>query len=187
MSRNFKSSLPNLVTGIRVICALFLLFLPPFSLVFFVVYALAGASDLLDGYLARRFNVISHFGATLDSIADLTFFAIVFIVVYPYLDWQAWLIAAIAIVVVIRLASLLVGYIKFQEFAFLHSYANKLAGFSVFCFPFLCFIFDFKLPTIYLAAVGLISAIEELIINIISKKIQKNITTIFALKKEDLV
>jgi len=185
MNNDFKSSLPNLVTGIRIICALFLLFLQPFSLAFFIIYAIAGASDLLDGYLARRFNVISHFGATLDSIADLSFFAIVFIVVFPYLDWQLWLIIAFCLVVVIRLLSLIIGYFKFKEFAFLHSYANKLAGFSVFCFPFLCFLFDFPLPTIYLAAIGLISAIEELAINIFSVTIQKNISTIFALKKED--
>lgn len=32
--------------------------------------ALAGASDAVDGWLARRLNAVSHFGAALDPVAD---------------------------------------------------------------------------------------------------------------------
>lgn len=64
--------LPNILTVARVI-AIF-----PF-VTFFVqdqktiasgIYALACLTDLFDGWIARKFNVISKFGAFLDPVAD---------------------------------------------------------------------------------------------------------------------
>lgn len=39
----------------------------------FILAVLAGISDLLDGYLARRFNWISRFGGALDPLTDKFF------------------------------------------------------------------------------------------------------------------
>ena len=185
MKNGLIKHLPNLITGLRIICALVLLTLKPFSFSFFTVYIISGASDLLDGFLARQLNVSSYFGATLDSIADLLFYAIAFYIFFPYIDFQIWLIICLISIVIVRLLSLIVGYWKFKDFAFLHTSANKLAGFSVFCFPFLLKLATPLFASLFVIIAALLSAIEELIINIISKRIQKNITTIFALKKED--
>ena len=38
---------------------------------FWVLYLIAGLTDMLDGFLARRWGVESKFGARLDSLADL--------------------------------------------------------------------------------------------------------------------
>ncbi len=42
-------------------------------LVAYILAILAGVTDLLDGYLARRFDMVSDFGALMDPLADKIF------------------------------------------------------------------------------------------------------------------
>ena len=39
----------------------------------YILVILAGFTDLLDGYLARKFNIVSDFGALMDPLADKIF------------------------------------------------------------------------------------------------------------------
>jgi cardiolipin synthase len=65
-------TIPNLLTGLRI------LLLPVFTILFLkekykislVVFLICGASDFLDGYLARRLNSRSRLGSYLDPVAD---------------------------------------------------------------------------------------------------------------------
>lgn len=64
--------LPNILTGIR------LLLVPIFVFVYFkidhktaaLIFLAAGITDVLDGYIARKFNLESRIGALLDPLAD---------------------------------------------------------------------------------------------------------------------
>jgi len=60
-----------------------------------VLMAVAGASDAVDGWLARRFDWTSRFGAALDPVADKLLVGVVFIVltVQGHLPW--WLVAIV--------------------------------------------------------------------------------------------
>lgn len=74
-------SLPNQVTFLRILLIplLVALFYLPWKwhyLASAVVFALAALTDLLDGYLARRLNQITPFGAFLDPVADKLIVAI---------------------------------------------------------------------------------------------------------------
>ena len=78
---NWKT-IPNFISFVRI------LFIPVFAVLFykdytvaaFIILALSGLSDLVDGYIARKFNQISNLGKMLDPIADkLTVFAIAII------------------------------------------------------------------------------------------------------------
>ena len=69
----FLRQLPNIISGIR------LILVPVFAWVFFsgkplwqagLLYLIAGLSDLLDGYLARRNGWTSGLGKVLDPLAD---------------------------------------------------------------------------------------------------------------------
>jgi CDP-diacylglycerol--glycerol-3-phosphate 3-phosphatidyltransferase/cardiolipin synthase len=68
-------NLPNLLTGLRI------LLIPVFIVVFLLptswnrevatfVFVLAAITDWLDGYLARRLQLVSQLGAFLDPVAD---------------------------------------------------------------------------------------------------------------------
>jgi CDP-diacylglycerol--glycerol-3-phosphate 3-phosphatidyltransferase len=68
-------NLPNILTWLRIgmiplfIAVFYLPYVWAFPLAA-IIFALAGATDAVDGYLARRLNQQSRFGAFLDPVAD---------------------------------------------------------------------------------------------------------------------
>ncbi len=76
------AQIPNIITVVRI-----LLVLPTAILLWremyvsaLVMMSVAGASDALDGWLARRFNWRSSFGAAMDPVADKLLVAVLLIV-----------------------------------------------------------------------------------------------------------
>lgn len=68
-------TLPNLLTLARLasVPILVLVFFLPFKstpLIAAVIFAVAGITDALDGYLARKMKLTSRFGAFIDPVAD---------------------------------------------------------------------------------------------------------------------
>ena len=61
----------NIITCIRILCSIALLFCPALSVAFYALYITAGVSDMADGWVARKTNTVSEFGAKLDTIADI--------------------------------------------------------------------------------------------------------------------
>ena len=66
---------PNLITSIRIAGAVALIWILPFSPLFYGVYLICGLSDGLDGMVARLTKQTSDFGRLLDSVADLAGFS----------------------------------------------------------------------------------------------------------------
>lgn len=91
--------LPNLLTCLRVVLVLpivWALLERQFSSAL-VLFAVAGVTDALDGFLARRFNWQSRLGAWLDPLADKLLLVSSFIVlaVIEALPW--WLVLLVVI------------------------------------------------------------------------------------------
>lgn len=68
-------TIPNLLTGLRIVLipVIIGLFYLPFGwgdIVSGLLFAVAGITDTLDGYLARRTGQVSNLGAFLDPVAD---------------------------------------------------------------------------------------------------------------------
>jgi len=82
----------NIITIGRMAMAFSLLLIKPLSILFFVIYALCGISDILDGYIARKTSTSSKPGEILDSIADLIFISITLIIFIPLLTWNPWML-----------------------------------------------------------------------------------------------
>lgn len=73
-----KPVIPSLLSALRLVIALIF---PATSEKYWLwLIVIAGASDVLDGWLARRWQVISWQGALVDAIADKFFVLIVLIV-----------------------------------------------------------------------------------------------------------
>ena len=53
----------NFVTVLRIILSIAMLFCPAFSPAFYVLYLLAGFTDMIDGAIARKTHTESDFGS----------------------------------------------------------------------------------------------------------------------------
>ena len=166
------------------VLAFSLLLIKPLSILFFVVYALCGISDILDGYIARKTNTSSKPGEILDSIADLIFIAIVLIIFIPLLTWEPWMLCWVGVIAFIRFLSLGIGLVKYHTLPFLHTWANKAAGMVLFCFPLLYNTTGLTVTAFIVCCIASLSAFEELIITIRFKRLNRNVVSIFSNKHD---
>ncbi len=81
MSSLILSQLPNVITVVRVLLVIPTAFclLTDRYVEALALMATAGASDAVDGWLARRLGVVSQFGAALDPLADKILVGVLFI------------------------------------------------------------------------------------------------------------
>lgn len=89
-----KIIIPNLLTFSRIIAPIFILLVTllgnfPLAVIFASFFAL---TDALDGFLARKWNVVSDFGKNLDAIADKFF---VFGLVIPFITQPTMILTII--------------------------------------------------------------------------------------------
>ncbi len=96
-------TIPNLLTGFRILLIPLIvgLFYLPYGwgdMVAGILFAIAGVTDTLDGYVARRLGQVSRLGAFLDPVADklIVATALVLIVSKEH-TWYVTLTAAVII------------------------------------------------------------------------------------------
>ena len=127
--------IPNLLSMSRIVLCLPLLLVDAMTVPFWVLYLIVGLTDMLDGFLARRWDVESQFGARLDSLADFVFVIAVGYKLFPYLKLPTalWMmIGFIALVKVVNAISSFVMKHRQGQSPFLHTKANKLTGVLLF-------------------------------------------------------
>ena len=61
----------------------------------YILAILAGITDLLDGYLARRWNQITDFGALMDPLADKVFITATMLMAVEYQLMPAWIVVLV--------------------------------------------------------------------------------------------
>ena len=93
---------PNRITMLRIciIPVLFFLLLSPGetgSLVIATLFVIAALTDLLDGYLARKYEIVTVMGKFLDPIADKLIVNTAMILMIPIGRISAWIVAVIII------------------------------------------------------------------------------------------
>ena len=102
------------------------------TLPFWTLYVIAGLTDMLDGFLARRWGVESKFGARLDSLADFMLVLSVGYKLFPYMKLPTALWMMIGFIALVKVSDALSSYVVKHKIAFLHTKANKLTGFLLF-------------------------------------------------------
>ena len=110
----------------RIVLCLPLLLVDAMTVPFWVIYVIAGLTDMLDGFLARRWGVESKFGARLDSLADFLFVLAVGYRLFPYLKLPTMLWMMIGLIALIKVVNAI------SSIKYLHTKANKLTGFLLF-------------------------------------------------------
>ena len=151
----------NIITGIRIVFSVTLLFCPALSPMFFALYLAAGFSDMIDGAVARRTGTVSEFGSRLDTIADIVFVAVCLIKLLPVLPVPIWLYIWIVIIAFIKVANIAAGYFRQKKFVSVHSMTNKVTGGLLFILPLTLTLIDLKYSAAVVCTVATVAAIQE--------------------------
>lgn len=171
---------PNIISAVRILLSLSLLFLKPLGAAFLVIYILCGLSDALDGFIARKTHSTSKLGEKLDSAADLILFAVLLWVLFPIIHPSLLIITWVASIAAVRVVSMAAVFIRYKTLGLLHTYGNKITGFVLFALPLSLAVFKPDVPVYIICAVASLSALEELAINLSSKYFSANQKSIFS-------
>ena len=153
--------LPNLITALRFLGALGLLFFDVVGVAFWVIYFACGLSDMADGFLARKLHCESKTGAQLDSLADLAFVVCCCIKLIPVLAFPNWLWIWGATIVLIKLINQISALVIYKKSLFLHTIANKATGFLLFVGVPLTVFLESIIPMVITAVVATFAAVQE--------------------------
>ena len=176
------SSVPNLLSVFRIVCAPVLLVLAwngAFA-AFLTLFALALISDALDGALARRLGQESDLGARLDQWADFAVW-----LSFPLGVWWLWpevvrreaTYATIAIVCL--LLPTLIAYAKYREVPCYHTWWAKLDSILMAIGIPLLLVFDLSWPFRLAALLMLVGAVDEIVITYLLPQRRDNIRSAF--------
>ena len=127
-----ETHLPNVISALRIAGSIGLLFCYVFNWPFWVLYALCGISDMVDGPLARNLQAESKTGAVLDSVADIVFVACCAFRLLPVLEIPVWLWIWAGVIIFIKIVSQISALVVRKRFCSPHTLANKLTGFLLF-------------------------------------------------------
>jgi len=173
-------NIPNIISFSRIILSIILLFVMNSVSLFLILFFVAGLTDAADGYIARKFKMVTSLGARIDSIADLFFYLSVLLLLYIKYRWVfAENIVLFLIVLAVKLFLIVLSKMKFGKVVFLHTTANKVTGFLVFVAVPVVMLTKNKSFLPMLLCVALFAALEELIIQIKEKEVNPNRKSLF--------
>lgn len=161
------SRIPNALSAFRLAATPVLLGLAwnGQTVAFLSLFAIALASDVLDGVLARRWQVESEFGARLDQWADFAVWA-----TFPLAAWWLWpaVLAREAGYVILAVTCLLlpslVAFLKYREVPGYHTWCAKTSAVAMGIAVPALLLFDLAWPFRAASLFLILAAVDELAI-----------------------
>ncbi len=150
------ASLPNIITLSRILLSPLMLLFPAFSWQFFLIYGMCGLSDLGD------------------STADAVFFLVLLIKLFSVLTVTPWMPLWVILIVGVKVLTLLVGFVRFQALAFIHTRLNKLSGLLFFLLPLGFMIVHEATLIILMLVVASFASLEEMCIVLLTQNLDQN-------------
>ena len=130
-----KKHIANIITGSRIVFSLLLLFIPLSSALFYIFYLFCGLTDMIDGTVARKTGAVSNFGAKLDTVSDFVFMAVCVVKLLSKINISVWLWIWIAIIAIVKVINIVMGFIRRKKLVALHTFLNKITGLLLFLLP----------------------------------------------------
>lgn len=176
-------TIPNILSLYRIAVFPFMLYLiiekNEFLFALFITFSLV--TDILDGLIARVFNMQTQIGAKLDSWADTGTYILAFLAIYLF-KWNEikthWFILFLFFLLWILSYAFVI--IKFKGLIGLHTYFFKITGYLQGAFIVCLFLFDFYAWLFYLSlSAGILACIEEIIIISLLKTPANNVKGLY--------
>lgn len=133
---------------------------------FVILISINLVSDIVDGFIARTFNIVTKFGAAVDNLADIGTYILALYGLFAF-RWQevqphAWLLYIFLSIFVL---SYMVAFARFGKVPGLHLYSAVIAGYLQGAFFFVLFVWDFYLWFYYIAVGwGAIAYTEKILV-----------------------
>ena len=156
-----KMQIANFITGMRILCSIALLFCPALSTSFYILYLVAGLTDMIDGAVARMTGTTSKFGAKLDTAADFVLVVACLSKLLPLLSVPLWLWLWIGGIALIKAVNLLSGFVLQKGFVAMHTVMNKVTGILLFVLPLTLPVVELKHSAPLVCTVATFAAIQE--------------------------
>lgn len=188
MRNNSICTIPNLLSLYRLLMFPYILYLSISGQeqLFSILLTINLITDVLDGWIARRFDMQTELGARLDSIADLGTYiaAITGIFVFKASDFQPHLGSFFVFIFLLCFAHIL-SLIKFGRLPSLHLYSWKIGGYIQGAFFIVLFLSDFY-PVFYYFMIswGILAFCEHIIIQLVIKEMRSNAKGLYRVLKD---
>jgi CDP-diacylglycerol--glycerol-3-phosphate 3-phosphatidyltransferase len=188
--KNFKKhlSIPNLLSLYRLLSfplILYLIFSQQEKL-FVVLLIVNLVTDILDGFIARTFNMTTEFGARLDSLADIGMYisALTGVIVFKATDFEPYLVS-LGIFIAFFFLPQLVSFVKFRSMPSLHLYSSKVSTLLQGLFFLFLFTAGFNTLFYYIViAWGILSYLEQIVVLILASEPKANARGLYWVLKE---
>lgn len=178
-------NIPNILSVYRLLSMPFIVFLifSGYEIAFVTLFIINQVTDILDGYLARRLNMVTEIGSILDSWADLGSYIIAICGIIKFHNelfsqpYASWLI----IFVFFYCLTMIVSILKFRKVvAGLHLYSSKINGYLQGSFLIVLFLYKLIPSFFYVSMIfGILAEIECITIHLLSKTPVKNAKGIY--------
>ena len=154
---------------------------------FVVLICISLVSDILDGFIARTFKLVTRFGAALDNLADVGTYIVALYGIFAFrwhaIQPHAWLLYLFLFIFVL---SYLVAFIRLGEIPGLHLYSAVTAGYLQGAFFFVLFVWGFHLWFYYIAlGWGVIAYVEKTIVLLIIDDVRPGVKGLYWLLRKD--
>jgi cardiolipin synthase (CMP-forming) len=112
-ARDLRVSLPNLITLGRILLVPVIIWAITSGqmAVAFVLFFIAGVSDAVDGFLAKRFNMQTEIGALLDPLADKCLLVSIYIALGMTSEVPRWLVILVVSRDIIIIGAVIVSWL----------------------------------------------------------------------------
>jgi CDP-diacylglycerol--glycerol-3-phosphate 3-phosphatidyltransferase len=178
----------NAITVYRLLAAFFLLYLvvAGYQATFKWMLAISFVTDAIDGFLARRWNVVTEVGSRLDSIADdLTVLMGIIAMCVFHSDFVGDQLPLIVLLTAMYLLQLLLAFIRYRRPTSFHTYLAKAAAFMQGLFLVLLFFLPEPVVNLFYvaAAITFLDLSEEIILVLLLPKWQSDVKGLYWIKK----
>jgi cardiolipin synthase (CMP-forming) len=186
-----KINIPNVISACRIASVPFMVLCICSNRETLFTGLLLGAliSDILDGVIARAFNMITRFGSFLDSLGDMgTYVSAIFGIFVFKMDFIQKYWPAISAIVGMYVLEKVFSYLRYKRFfnAF-HTYMSKITAYAQGAFVVTLFLFGFTGYLFYPAMIlGILANSEEIILGRILHTCENDVKGLFwVLRKKE--
>ncbi len=181
-------NIPNIISFYRLIMfpVVLLLALLGHEKLFIIFLTINLVSDIIDGFIARTFKLVTRFGAALDNLADVGTYILALYGIFAFrwevIEPHVWLLYLFLGVFIL---SYIVALFRFGRIPGLHLYGAVIAGYLQGAFFIVLFVWDFYLWLYYLAlGWGVIAYCEKTIVLLKTSEIKPGLKGLYWLLKK---